>query len=127
MKIINAEQAILLTLLYYFDLNFTDQTVAFSFKILTCHWPSAVTLVMCVYNSFIVMCGLLLFIIIIKINVAIILKPYPSQSILLLTIYDLTGILADPKCTNHSLRDSIFPHCTLAGTLRLTMKHILFN
>ena len=127
MKIINAEQTILLTLLYYFDLNFTDQTVAFPFKILTCHWPSAVTLVMCVYNSFIVMCGLLLFIIIIKINVAIILKPYPSQSILLLTIYDLTGILADPKCTNHSVRDSIFPHCTLAGTLRLTMKHILFN
>ena len=66
----------------YFDINFTDQTVAFSSKILTCHWPSAVTLVMCVYNSFIVVCGLLIFIIIINI-IDIILKPYPSQSILL--------------------------------------------
>ena len=82
LSIINSEHAIPLTLLHYFDLNFTDQTVAFSFKILTCHWPSAVTLVMCMYDSFIVECGLPIFIIIINI-IDIILKSYPSQSILL--------------------------------------------
>ena len=74
---INAD-IILYAIIGYFDLNFTDQTVAFSFKILTCHWPSAVTLVMCVYNSFIVVCGLLIIIIIMKIYVAIILKSWPS-------------------------------------------------